>query len=75
MPNRLSRLLASAVLVCALGIAQQTLSDADHFGVVARENDPAKKLMLLDQWTAGIRNRLQTAAESALHFRLLKAGG
>jgi tetratricopeptide (TPR) repeat protein len=52
MPNRLSRLIASAVLVSALGMSQQTLSDADHFGAAARENDPAKKLALLDRWTA-----------------------
>ena len=52
MPNRLSRFIASAVLMSALCVAQQTPTDAGHFGAVARENYPAKKLALLDQWTA-----------------------
>jgi hypothetical protein len=52
MPNRLTRFIASAVLVSALGTAQQTPTDADLFGATAKENDPAKKLALLDQWTA-----------------------
>jgi hypothetical protein len=52
MPNRLSRFIAGAVLVSALGIAQPTPTDAGNFSAVAKENDPAKKLALLDQWTA-----------------------
>jgi hypothetical protein len=52
MPNRLSRFIASALLVSALGVAQQTPTDADHFTAVAKENDPAKKIVLLDRWTA-----------------------
>jgi hypothetical protein len=52
MSNRLSRFIASAVLVSALGVAQQPPTDAGHFGIVAKENDPAKKLTLLDRWMA-----------------------
>jgi len=55
MPNLLSRFIASALLMCALGaaqLAQQPPSDAGHFGAVAQENDPAKKIALLDRWTA-----------------------
>jgi len=52
MANRLSRLIAIAALVSALGISQQTPGDADLFGAAANERDPAKKLALLDQWAA-----------------------
>jgi tetratricopeptide (TPR) repeat protein len=51
MPYPLPRVCASALFVCTFAMAQPA-TDADLFGAAARENDPVKKLALLDQWSA-----------------------